>query len=897
MLLSDAFLAALSNDELFFLAVACHYHDLAMAGTEADDRSPETREQVRRDHAIRIGEIIRQRWMELGFEDERTAQVLGEICRGHRPTKNSEGQAQWDELNSVEVLRPGVSVRVRLLAALTYAIDELHLGADRAPARVQRWRDIRDEESRRHWRRHQHISGPDLTHSGSLCFQVNADTPGFEENLRAQVFQKALAAVRDLCRQAQVDGVTVTLPQIEIQWNRKKSWETFLPIVCSDLQLRSKDEVVQAMLDRFAELTANRTDLSGLSLERGNTPEELRAGADRCAGDAITFGRLVASTNSSGLVLSADEAVADVLFSKMRESDDLDRMFLGRYRASWEERLFESPYGRSYVDRCVLPAVQRSYSVPLTQRPGTEPLRVILETSPTAARLVREFGPPPSNLVKDALLAHAALCGVLFDLYADPERLLDRRLRSAVHELGDPNAVIVPTLRLLEEMALVGGFTTEQVVEAHSISDAARQALSAAYRGPEPTIQIGLSQSVPAEAPAQSTHLPRLLLASQRAGTPILFTNAPGHELDLQVSPEAGLPTPANDGLLFGVGPGEPIGGSLSRLPARIEISRSSRTVRIYLGRYNADGPTSYPLVVTLPALPRSGELPTVNLGAFIQWPELTVRNLRSLDAANQLIRSGRASLELLVEDTSGLVAAMDAPRGGDLFRLGPWTPDVLRGLRNLDGNLPAPLFVPRARIMDLAHLSASEREAAWLQLRGAPSGGAPRNSSLFFRMSTDTGRPTEERFLRFLPFDVFPAPTIENNETMTPEEFKRRWELADGNFVITAYFQSDVYDLCQSLRDWCRSPSGAFPFRFERDAVDSPLTRSALNIRFLGARSRVWHVDRPIIFEFRPVNRAEAYEREATYWRSVKDERRAELADEIRGRLTGSPNAGRENQ
>src|SRR5204863_3605441 len=59
MVLSDEFLAVMTSDELFFLAVACHYHDLALAGTEADDKTAESREQVRRDHAVRIGDIVR----------------------------------------------------------------------------------------------------------------------------------------------------------------------------------------------------------------------------------------------------------------------------------------------------------------------------------------------------------------------------------------------------------------------------------------------------------------------------------------------------------------------------------------------------------------------------------------------------------------------------------------------------------------------------------------------------------------------------------------------------------------------------------------------------------------------------------------------------------------------
>jgi hypothetical protein len=185
MLLSDSFLSCLRDEELFFLAVACHYHDLAMAGTEADDRSPETREQVRRDHALRIGRIVKEKWAELGFDDERTAQVLAEICHGHRPKKNANGEANWDELSSIEVLRLGVAVRVRLLSAIVYASDELHLGGDRAPARVQMWRDIQNKESRRHWRRHRAVNGPFSPGEGSLLFQVRIDTPGFEGNLRA----------------------------------------------------------------------------------------------------------------------------------------------------------------------------------------------------------------------------------------------------------------------------------------------------------------------------------------------------------------------------------------------------------------------------------------------------------------------------------------------------------------------------------------------------------------------------------------------------------------------------------------------------------------------------------------------------------------------------------------
>jgi hypothetical protein len=660
-------------------------------------------------------------------------------------------------------------------------------------------------------------------------------------------------------------------------------------LVCSDLKPRAKDEAVQAVLDHFAELTAQRTDLTGLCVERGNTEDELRAGVCRCVEDARTCRHLIEAGASGGLILSAAEIVADVWFSRMREAGELDRLFLGRYRASWEERLFESRYGRTYVASCVLPAVERSYSVPLTQRPETDPLRVILETCPTAARLVRAYAPPPSNLVKESLLAHAALTGALFDLHADPERLLAPRLRAALQALAGPNPAIAPTLRLLEEMALVGGFTAEQVQEAQTISEAAHQVLDEMMPADQPVIQICLTQTLPGNTPAATTHLHRLLLAGRRAGTPIFLTNAPDQPLALQVTPEAALPAPVTDGFVLGVGPSAPLPGGTFRLPARIEVSRPSRTVRFYLGRFGTAGPTPYPVVVTLPTPPRPGERPTVGFGAFIQWPELTVRDLRLLDAANQVIRGEGGAVELLVEDNRALLASMSTHGGSELFRLGRWTTEVFRGFRGLDGNLPAPLLIPVQRIAELGCLSASDRDAAWRQLRETPLDGPRRVCSLFLRTTTDTGKPIEERFLRFFPFNLFPAPPIEENETISAEEFTRRWEAGNEDFLLTAYLQSDVHDLSQALRDWCRSPSGEFPFRFEPSAVDSPVTRSVLSIRFPRTRDRGWHLDRAIIFEFRPVNRAEAYQLEATYWRSVNDDRRAELAEEIRARLANA--------
>ena len=58
MLITDALLTALSDHELFFLLLGFHYHDLGMAGTEADNATASGRRQVRDEHAVSIAHRI-----------------------------------------------------------------------------------------------------------------------------------------------------------------------------------------------------------------------------------------------------------------------------------------------------------------------------------------------------------------------------------------------------------------------------------------------------------------------------------------------------------------------------------------------------------------------------------------------------------------------------------------------------------------------------------------------------------------------------------------------------------------------------------------------------------------------------------------------------------------------
>jgi hypothetical protein len=254
------------------------------------------------------------------------------------------------------------------------------------------------------------------------------------------------------------------LPSITIEWQRQPVWDLLLAVTLSDLRPRSREEITRAILDRFHEDRVGGVELEGVCKELGNADSELEARAGRAVSDAVTKGHLVPATSpTDGYIVSSSGNHVATFFERTRRADDLDLMFLGRYRASWEQALFASELGRCYIRNSVFPVAERAYSVRLSQRPANDPIRILLESCPTASRMVRDYAPASSNLVKESLLIQVALTGALIDMHSDPERLLEDPVRSAVRALAVNNETVFPTIRLLEELALIGGFTQEQL--------------------------------------------------------------------------------------------------------------------------------------------------------------------------------------------------------------------------------------------------------------------------------------------------------------------------------------------------------------------------------------------------------------------------------------------------
>src|SRR5262249_51930278 len=127
------------------------------------------------------------------------------------------------------------------------------------------------------------------------------------------------------------------------------------------------------------------------------------------------------------------------------------------------------------------------------------------------------------------------------------------------------------------------------------------------------------------------------------------------------------------------------------------------------------------------------------------------------------------------------------------------------------------------------------------------------------------------------------------NGEGEEAAEGTRQWTEGENDFLLTCFFHTDIHELALELPNWCQNPQGAIPFHFLSGGTPELGTGSILSVGLLRRRDRLWYLDRPIIFEFRPVNRKEAYEMESAYWRSVGDERRSQLAQEISERHTST--------
>ncbi len=872
MLLPDNVLSGLNSDEISLVLLACHFHDLGMAGTEADNATAASREQVRKEHAISIGQRLATNWQELGFESESDASVLSEICRGHRPLR-VDGVASWEDLDKHRLLGPNRHVRLRLVAAIVYAADELHLGNDRAPRREEDWKQIANAESQRHWRRHQAVIGPSIP-SCAIRYDVSIATTSLEEDLR-QTFRKAFAAAADLRRELATEQFANTTPKIEIRWIRDNLWKLLIITVCRDHTARTTDDIVSEVLNLFNKSTCGFTVLDDICQEEPCDDNRRRKEIARACSDFATNGNLIPTSDPNSFIFAVTSRTADALFNLTAQADEIERLFSRPIEVSHEHQLYASQLGREYIRDLVFTEIKRRYAVDIATLPETSAIRRIVESSPTTCRIIRQISTPPTTLSKFDLLRSATVAGICFDLTNNPDLILDKQLRVAIRQVFDDEAASLKRfLAFIQQLAVIKGLSVDQVGEILLESQLARDE---AFAGDSHTTSINISQTIPSDRSELS--FPYLILAGQRSQTRITILNSNVAPLKVSVddastaisrlnreAPESIQITPASE-----------TSSAFITLRALCEFDSTAGKMSFVCHQLTNSQQEHFPIIVALPAKPPKGR-PNVTFSFIV--PSLRVGQLLELQRASEFTESNELEVAMGFAD----VGEFGRMRHGSTnpFRMPTiMETSLLAALAELDPDICVPCIAPRGELDRLQALPLEERRREFETIREIPRSEKSAVTSVSLRFAKGNGQDFREEFLGMLPVDLnFSAPTVSGGG-MSQGEIDGIWEAGTEEWKVTSLFREDVHELAQNLRVWVRDPRQPFPFQSD-NTIQFHFCRTRLEIQHLRHIDRVWYVERPVVFRFCHASENEQYRVEMEYWRSKGDSKRADLLSEL---------------
>ncbi|MBL8821816.1 MAG: HD domain-containing protein [Planctomycetia bacterium] len=876
MLLPESLVAKLTDEELFFLVLACHYHDLGMVGTVEADRDEEGRKQTRHAHALTIGERLKEHWQVLGFSTQREAEILGEVCRGHRPNR-LKGVANWDDLHTEMILAPGVSIRTRLVAGLIYCSDELHLGGDRTPKLIEQYREVTQPDALKHWKRHGMISGPSILGEGRFTFDVAPKSAVAEEDLRANVFAKGLSARRDLVGLLKQSNITIEPRKVYVNWDRTGIWKSLITVCLASFPNPiSEDELVNAVLEEWSKQTTKFTNLIELCQEeeRDQTLDVRRA-----ISKEVTKGSI--DQNSKGISLSLQKKNADKFFELMREIDKIDELFAGRYRIGWETRLFESPFGRAYVEKNVLPAIERVFTVSFAYEPSLNEIRTILRYSPSAVRVAEVYQPSTSTVCKEELLRLAVITGGMYDLFNDTSRILEPEFRKAIWSTVKGNDQLETSLRWVEEMTLVGAYDPEQIEGLLIPSSAEQRAMETPKSSNEKTT-IHFTQTIPNKAPAAATLMSYLVVASGRSGKPLTIAAETDGVLTADIKSAETEISGGKTIRSIRFAPERPRVVPSVTCPAILDYDEASNTIRFLLYPLSDPVGDQCPLLLKLPTPNKNNPMTMVTFTWSLRWDRMQIKHLKQIAYLNSISRSRAFRIEsVLASDgrTIGVSNATGLEEG--LFPLPSWLYLLLDALEGQDESLAIPIFVIQEELQKVALQDTAQKLDYWKEFRSSKK---ILGTAIVLQFATSAGKVYFEETLKTQPGRLFSAPRIDSPD-ISQTELEKKWDEGKEFFQLTSYYNKDIYELGEILRNWSTGDGADFPLHFSSSGSPPLYVKSMLSVTFHPICNTEWDDIQRVVFLLRPVNEPEGYSMEATYWESKGDKKRAELAREIADR------------
>jgi len=532
MLCAAGLIQELNDAERYLLLLACHFHDLGMVGTEEESATSAGQESIRRQHSVRIGERIKAEWQAFKLKSQPYAEALALTCRGHRPERDANGEPTWADLPELLTLGRNETVRPRLLSAILFAADELHIGDDRASHQVEQYREIRSKTAKVHWARHQAIRGPDLV-AGQLRFSVQVDTPEQEEDLRRNVIRKAGQALWALQKEVTAHELNIALPRLVLTWNRDKCLCLCLWMQLMSLLAQSRDELESTLTTNYVAHVASCPDITDFASDTDSEERAIAAACKRIVSDAFSLGIVEAPAESKVQVRKDSQDVRKVIQAGMCEADASNVHFCISTAKTYSIALFESELGQYWIRHFVYPSVRATYSLQHTSTAFEDQVTTLLQVSPTACQLVETLSPARSLLAKPELLESLVMSGILMDLSDNSEIVLTPSVRHAFRLLATRVTMSLPQITyFIEEHALMRGFSFKEVTELLT-EDFAKRPTQVA--GGKHISMVEIADTPPAFPAIQS---PYIIAASLRSRVGIALVGEP-NKFDITVESDS----------------------------------------------------------------------------------------------------------------------------------------------------------------------------------------------------------------------------------------------------------------------------------------------------------------------------------------------------------------------
>ena len=251
-----------------------------------------------------------------------------------------------------------------------------------------------------------------------------------------------------------------------------------------------------------------------------------------------------------------------------------------------------------------MPIVETGFGVNLATEQAESSVLIVLRTSPTATQMLTDFTPAPSVLVKRHLLRLTVLTGASLDLLRSSDLLLDQDFRHAIRSLSQEVAANQPNfLRLIEELALVGGYSYEQVHDAMVHSDSAMKEFEAMVPAdkecsPDSKVKLHITQSIPANLPTTSVSFPYLVLAGSRAGVTVEMLNTEEAPLKINVEADAAQQIPKSPLTRIAIGPGKPSVPGRIDMRATFNFDAESQVGELLLRQPGDDDREGLPMII-----------------------------------------------------------------------------------------------------------------------------------------------------------------------------------------------------------------------------------------------------------------------------------------------------------